>query len=132
MIDVVNAVRAVKGLSGISDEDAFDIVPTVRTACAEIYGRLKDRENSDDLRVMNVCIYLSYYRILLHKMLTGELSERFKVGDINITQSPSLLLEKAAEMRDSALLSAAELLTDTDFIFVSVGSGKDSDNSETG
>lgn len=53
-------------------------------------------------------------------VLTGEITESTKAGDITVSQSPSLRLEWAANMRDEALLAAYPLLKDSDFVFEQV------------
>ena len=65
-------------------------------------------------------MYLSYYRIMLNAVLSGEYASSFKAGDITVTQTPALALENAARLRDEALISAAPLLRDTDFMFKQV------------
>ena len=120
MTQVIQVVKAVKQLLGSAENECFDIVPYVRAACSEIYSRLKDKKDANDERVINACVYLSYYRIMLNSVLTGEYSQSFKAGDITVTQTPALALENAVRLRDEALISAASLLIDTDFMFKQV------------
>jgi hypothetical protein len=117
MTQVIQVVGAVRQLLGSSENECFDIVPYVKAACGEIHARLKDESFENDARVINACVYLSYYRITLNSVLSGECAQSFKAGDITVSQTPALSVENAARLRDEALISAAPLLTDTDFMF---------------
>lgn len=120
MTQVVQAVKAVSRLLNSSEEERFDIIPYVRAACSEIGAKLKDKKDENDQRILNACVYLSYYRILLNCVLSGDCISSFKAGDITVSQSPSLALENAVRLRDDALIMAAPLLEDTDFMFKQV------------
>ena len=120
MINAVAVLKRVRNLSDIDDSEAFDTAPVVRAACKQIYERLKDKKSADDERIIEVCVYISYYRILLKKVLLGDVADSVKAGDLTISQSPSLKLEKAASMRDEAMLAAYPLLKDVDFVFKQV------------
>ena len=117
MIDIIRVTKAVKKLAEIDDEAVFDIVPTVKTACAEISGRLKKEEYASDERVLNAAVCLSYYRVVLSKVLSGDIQTQFKAGDITVSQSPEIIVEKAAALRDEAMCAASPLIDDVDFIF---------------
>lgn len=121
MIDVISVMQRVKNFGDIDGEHiSFEIAPVIMSTCREIYGRLRDKNSDGDPRIVNACVYLSYYRLLLRAVLTGEITESTKAGDITVSQSPSLRLEWAANMRDEALLAAYPLLEDSDFVFEQV------------
>jgi len=102
------------------ENSPFDITPIIMSTCREVYDRLVDKNSQSDPRIVNACVYLGYYRLLLRAVLTGEITESTKAGDITISQSPRLRLEWAAKMRDGALLSAYSLMEDSDFVFEQV------------
>ncbi len=120
MIDVIKVAKAVKRLMNIADDDNFSIIPTVTVACTELSDRLKSPEYADDERVVNAAVFLSYYRMVIKQLISDDAGTSFKAGDITISQSPSLATEKAAALRDDALLSAAPLLSDMEFVFEQV------------
>ena len=121
MIDVISVIQRVKGFGDFDDDNSsFEIAPVIMSTCRELYDRLKDKSSDGDPRIVNACVYLSYYRLLLRAVLTGEITESTKAGDITISQSPSLRLEWAAQMRDEALLEAYTLLEDSEFVFEQV------------
>ena len=117
MIDVIKVAKAVKRLTNITDSQANELLPTVKGACTELSCRLKKDEYSKDFRAVNAAVYLSYYRLILRRIMIGDTPDCFKLGDITVTQSPSLILEKAAKLRDEAICQASCLLEDIDFIF---------------
>ncbi len=117
MIDVVVVAKAVRKLINVSDGETFDVIPTVSVACAQLSDRLKKAEYATDKRVVDAAVYLSYYRLLLRQVLSGEAQTSFKAGDITVSQSPALMLEKAGELRDDAICAASPMLEDMDFVF---------------
>lgn len=117
MIDVIKVAKSVKHLMELSDGDIDGIFPTAKSACAELSNRLKKEEYAKDERAINAAIYLCYYRYILKLIVTGEFPDRFKAGDLQVTQSPALMLERAAMLRDDAICQASALLEDFDFIF---------------
>lgn len=121
MIDVISVMQRVKNFGDVDEEHiSFEIAPVIMSTCREMYSRLRDKNSDSDPRIVNACVYLSYYRLLLRAVLTGEITESTKAGDITVSQSPSLRLEWAANMRDEALLAAYPLLEDSDFVFEQV------------
>ena len=121
MIDVISVMQRVKNFGDIDEEHiSFEIAPVIISTCREMYSRLRDKNSDRDPRIVNACVYLSYYRLLLRAVLTGEITESTKAGDITVSQSPSLRLEGAAKMRDEALIAAYPLLEDSDFVFEQV------------
>lgn len=117
MIDVVKVAKAVRKIMKLSQDDTFDIMPTVSVACAQLTDRLKKAESSNDPRVINAAVYLSYYRLLLRNAVQDDTPASFKAGDVTISQSPALALEKASVLRDESIIAAAPLLEDMDFVF---------------
>ena len=121
MTDVISVIKRVKDFGDFSeDESSFEITPVIMSTCREISGKLKDKSSESDPRIVDACVYLSYYRLLLRAVLSGEITESTKAGDITISQSPSLRLEWAAQMRDEALLAAYSLMKDSEFVFEQV------------
>lgn len=117
MIDVVKVAKAVRKIMKLSEDDTFDIMPTVSVACAQLTDRLKKAESSNDPRVINAAVYLSYYRLLLRNAAQDDTPASFKAGDVTISQSPALALKKASVLRDESIIAAAPLLEDMDFVF---------------
>ena len=120
MIDVIAVLSRVRHFSDVAGDEAFDITPVVAAACREMADRLVNDEAAADERIINACVYLSYYRLLLRAVLSGDITDTTKAGDITVSQSPSLRLEWAARMRDESLLAAYPLLKDTEFVFEQV------------
>ena len=117
MIDIIRVTKEVKRLTGTADDDTFDIVPVVSVACEELFDRLINKKSENDERVINAAVYLSYYRLVLRQTLYENAQTKFQAGDITISQSPEILAERAAVLRDEALCSASSLIKDMDFIF---------------
>lgn len=117
MIDVIKVAKAVKRLTNVTDDQSDELFPTVRSVCSELTGRLKKDEYAADDRAVNAAVYLSYYRFILKQIVAGDFPDNFRAGDITVSQSPSLMLEKAAKLRDDAICQASALLEDLDFIF---------------
>lgn len=121
MIDVISVIRRVKDFGNIDEENSsFDVAPVVMTTCREIQERLKRKSYEADPRIVDACVYVSYYRLVLRGVLTGDIIDSTKAGDITISQSPALRLEWAAKMRDDALVAAYPLMKDSDFVFEQV------------
>ncbi len=120
MIDASRVTKAVSRLLGCTEEELFSYAPVIKAVCKEVFSKLAKPEYGSDSRVQNACTGLSVYRIVLARLLSGEENESFKVGDISVTQSPSLALERASVMRDELMLGAAELLKDDNFLFMKV------------
>ena len=87
MIDVVKVAKAVRKIMNLSEDDTFDIMPTVSVACAQLTDRLKKAENSKDPRVINAAVFLSYYRLLLRNAAQDDTPTSFKAGDVTISLS---------------------------------------------
>lgn len=117
MIDVIKVAKAVKNLMELSDSDIDGILPSAKSACIELSNRLKDEKFAKDERAINAAVYLCYYRYILKLNVTGEFPNYFKAGDLQVTQSPALMLERAAMLRDDAICQASPLLEDLDFVF---------------
>lgn len=120
MINVIRVLSRVRHFTDTDSEKTFDIAPVVRAACNEINEKLNNPKECDDERIIDVCVYLSLYRLILRGVLTGDITGSVKAGDITISQSPAVRLEWAARMRDEALLAAYPLLKDGDFVFKQV------------
>jgi len=117
MIDVVKVAKAVRKIMNLSQDETFDVIPTVSAACAQLSDRLKKADSAKDPRVVNAAVYLSYYRLLLINAAQDDMPASFKAGDVTVSQSPALALENAAALRDEAIIAAAPLLNDMDFVF---------------
>lgn len=117
MTDVVKVTNSVRNMLSFSEEESFEIIPTVRAVCLEIYSKLKDKKDENDPRIINACVFLSNYRIILSKVISGETIDKFRAGDVTVTKSPSLMIEKAAQLRDNAICDAYPLLEDHEFVF---------------
>lgn len=117
MIDVVRVAKAVRKTMRLSQDETFDVIPTVSVACAQLSDRLENPKNASDQRVIDAAVYLSCYRLLLRNAAQDDTPTSFKAGDVTVSQSPALALEKAAALRDEAIIAAAPLLKDMDFVF---------------
>ncbi len=117
MIDVVKVAKAVRKIMKLTEEETFDVMPTVSVACAQLSDRLEKPEKASDPRVVNAAVYLSYYRLLLRNAAQDDTPTSFKAGDVTVSQSPALALSQAAALRDEAIIAAAPLLRDMDFVF---------------
>ena len=117
MIDTIDISRRVRKFADVKDENTFDIMPIIVATCKEINEKLKDSKYENDIRIIDVCVQLSYYRLLLNRVLSGDITENVKAGDVSVSQSPSLRLEWAAKSRDEAMAAAYPLMKDVDFLF---------------
>ena len=120
MIDTAKVTKAVVKRLGCTEEEIYDNIPIIKAACEEMYKRLVDTSFESDGRVLEAAVGLSIYRLVLNQLIGGQSPQSYKIGDISVTQSPSLALERAALLRDEMMLAAAELFTDNDFLFMKV------------
>lgn len=117
MIDTVKVVSIMEELYGVPKEDASSCLLIAVNACKEIDKRIRDMKNENDCRILTCAAALAFYRYTLRKVMTSDASTGFKAGDVTSSQSPSLMLETAENIRDDAFYVASPFLLDIDFMF---------------
>ncbi len=104
----------------LAEDEVKKAMPFCLSACAKLSQRLKAVKYEDEPAVINACAGLAFYNYSLLQCSSAEDFSSFKAGDITISRSASSALECAVKLRDEALLSATDYLTDVDFVFKAV------------
>lgn len=120
MINVWSVSKLLEDTGVLSEDEVKKAVPFCLSACATLSKRLKDVKYEDEPAVITACAGLALYDYSLLRGSSAEDFSSFKAGDITISRSASSIQEGAVKFRDEALLSAADYLTDVDFVFKAV------------
>ena len=105
----------------LDEEGAENALPLCGICLEDVRCRLRETADPDDPRVAQVAAALACYRLALRSVADSDGSVSFKAGDVTVTRSPAAMIEYAAKMRDDAFIQAADLLTDSSFVFRQVG-----------
>lgn len=120
MINVWSVSKLLEDTGVITEEEVKRAMPFCLSACANLSKRLKDEKFEDEPAVISACAGLALYNYTLIQGSSSEDFSSFKAGDITISRSASSTLENAVKFRDEAMLTAADYLTDVDFVFKAV------------
>ncbi len=105
----------------LDEEGAENALPLCGMCLEEVLCRLRKGADSDDPRVAQTAAALACYRLALRNAADSAGNTSFKAGDVTVTRTPAATIEIAAKMRDEAIIQAADLLTDSSFVFRQVG-----------
>ena len=117
MINSHNVLARLRQLVTLDDEGAENALPLCRLCLEEILSRLKEGADKDDPRIAQAAAGLAYYRKVIREATDSEGTTSFKAGDVTVTRTPAAMLEIACNVRDEAILQAAELFEDCGFVF---------------
>ncbi|NLO46322.1 MAG: hypothetical protein GX107_07515 [Clostridiales bacterium] len=111
---VLNSLRRITVLDG---EGAAEALPLCLASIEEIRFMLKEGADEEDPRAVNAAAGLAYYKLTMRNISDDDSITSFKAGDVIISKSASLVMDKAAKIRDDAFVAAQPLMRDDSFIF---------------
>ncbi|HBL40231.1 MAG TPA: hypothetical protein DDY98_01135 [Ruminococcaceae bacterium] len=111
---VLNHLRQLVTLDSKGAENALSLC---ELCLDEVKSRLRSPNDENNIRVAKAAAGLAYYRLALRQLADGNGTTSFKAGDVTVSRSPGATVEFAAKVRDESFAQAADLLTDTDFLF---------------
>ncbi len=104
--------------TGLSENESAAFVPLISGVCADIDRRIRDRsliEGNLD-RINYAAAALSFYKYrLMNTDVTG-----FKAGDITVNKNSAGALMGAKAVKEESLQLISDLITDSDFTFITV------------
>lgn len=98
-------------------ETDAELIPICDASARELSARVKLNADCSDIRLINAAASMVNYRLCLKKMHSGEGVTSFKAGDVTVSISPAALAEQAENDKTRAILAAAPLLRDDEFLF---------------
>ena len=116
LIDCWRVLSAVRNYYSHSETDA-ELIPICESSARELSSRVKPNADCSDVRLINAAAAMVNYRLCIRKMHSDEGVTSFKAGDVTVSISPEALREQAEKDKTEAILSAAPLLRDDEFLF---------------
>lgn len=116
MIDTLSILSTLRDLYSPEESDA-ELVPLCAAAAKELSPRIRQQADLSDFRLINAAAATVNYRLCLKKLNSAQGVTSFKAGDVTVSVSPSVLLERAEKEKSEALLLALPLLNDDEFVF---------------
>ena len=111
--------RLVQMIECFEDEEHI-YLPYCETAAAVINSKIRADADASDIRLVTAAAAMAYCRHLVTKSVSDGDIDSVKAGDITISANSEKAVKSAEQMMQSALLDAAQLLIDTQFIFGTV------------
>ncbi|MCH5321281.1 MAG: hypothetical protein J1E36_05930 [Eubacterium sp.] len=99
------------------DEQINDYESYINNAIACVASQLKNPEDENDARVVNLCAMRAYYQIIL--ISDNDDITSFKAGDISYTKDTSSV-SRAKALLDMAIGSCSDLVQSSGFAFKAV------------
>ncbi len=116
MIDTLSILSTLRDLYSPEESDA-ELAPLCTVAAKELSPRIRPQADLSDFRLINAAAAAVNYRLCLKKLNSAQGVTSFKAGDVTVSVSPSVLLERAEKEKSEALLLALPLLNDDEFVF---------------
>lgn len=116
LIDCWRVLSTLREFYSYSETDA-ELIPICDATARELSARVKPNADCSDIRLVNAAAAMANYRLCFKKMHTDEGVTSFKAGDVTVRISPAALAEQAEKEKTKAILAAAPLLRDDDFLF---------------
>ena len=116
LIDCRRVLSALRNFYSHSETDA-ELVPICDASARELSARVKPNADCSDIRLVNAAAAMVNYRLCLKKLHSDEGVTSFKAGDVTVSISPEALTEQAEKDKTAAILAAAPLLRDDEFLF---------------
>ena len=117
MINSHTVLARLRQLVTLDEEGAENALPLCRLCLEEIQSRLKETADKDDPRIAQAAAGVAYYRTVIRETADSDGTTSFKAGDVTVARTPAAMLEIAVNVRDEALLQAADLFEDCGFAF---------------
>lgn len=116
LIDFRRVLSALRTFYSHSETDA-ELIPICDASARELSARVKQSADCSDIRLVNAAAAMVNYRLCLKKLHSDEGVTSFKAGDVTVSISPSALAEQAEKDKTAAIIAAASLLKDDEFLF---------------
>ena len=116
LIDCWRVLSTLREFYSYGETDA-ELIPICDATARELSERVKPNADCSDIRLINAAASMANYRLCLKRMYTDEGVTSFKAGDVTVSISPAALTEQAEKDKTRAILAAAPLLRDDDFLF---------------
>ncbi len=100
-----------------SEDEVEQYMPYMENAAASIMSTLKNHEDENDSRIVNLCAVTAYYQIVLSRQDDGIVS--FKAGDVSYTRENNQA-ENAYKLLKAAQKDCAALVNESGFAFKAV------------
>ena len=114
---VLNSLRQ---LMPLNDKEADVALPLCSTCLEEIRENLKEEANPQDSRIAAAAAGLAYYKLMVYLLTDEGTVTSFRAGDITVKQDSKTVIKIAENVRNEALMRAAPILKDRDFLFKQV------------
>ena len=98
-------------------ETDAELIPVCDASARELSARVKPDADCSDIRLVNAAAAMVNHRLCLKRLHSDEGVTSFKAGDVTVSISPSALAEQAERDKTAAILAAAPLLRDDEFLF---------------
>ena len=116
LINCWRVLSALRDYYSHSETDA-ELIPICDASARELSARVKPNADCSDIRLINAAAAMVNYRLCVRRMHSDEGITSFKAGDVTISISPEALREQAEKDKTEAIIAAAPLLKDYDFLF---------------
>ncbi len=116
LIDCWRVLSALRELYSYGETDA-ELIPICDASARELSARVKRTADCSDVRLVNAAAAMVNYRLCIKKLHSDGGVTSFKAGDVTVSISPAALAEQAEKDKTAAILAAAPLLRDDDFLF---------------
>ena len=92
-------------------------LPLCEAAVKTLQKRKKDNADSDDPRLIKAAAAIAYYDLTVLNTSDEDGTASFKAGDVTVSRSTSVMLERASLIKNEAILQALPLLRDEEAVF---------------
>ncbi len=115
---VLDGLRLLTHLDG--EGAVSEALPLCKSAAETVMRRVKSNADPSDQRLVRAAAAIAFYDLTLLNSSDEDATSSFKAGDVTVSRSPSLLLEKASLIKNEAIINALPLLRDEAFLFTCV------------
>lgn len=116
LIDCWRVLSVFREYYAPAETDA-ELAPLCDAVARELSARVRRDADCSDIRLINAAAAIVNHRLCMRKMNGENAVTSFKAGDVTVSISPRALLENAEKERTRAMLEAAPLLRDDEFVF---------------
>lgn len=116
-MDTQKVYHKLQMMAGEGQEAQELLLMICSSAVKEIRAKVRNKDCINDERLTAAAAGLAYYMLTLLRCGNSDNMESFKAGDVSVTRNVKTSLELAAQVRDSYLELAADLLCDSGFAF---------------
>ncbi|MBQ3150670.1 MAG: hypothetical protein IJB86_05435 [Clostridia bacterium] len=112
---------SLRQITSLDDRGAVSkALPLCEAAANQIMRRIKHSADPEDPRLSRAAAAVAYYDLVLLLSSDEDGTTSFKAGDVTVSRSTSVMLERASLIKNEALIEALPLFRDDSFIFAAV------------